>query len=342
MGLLSWIFEPLGENVGIQESEVNITIPTKINIEPKLPISIPHKIYRPTTFNEYIGQKKAKSILQRYIEEVKNRNLVMPHILLYAPPGTGKTTLARIIAKELNVNFTECITAELTNYIKLLNLIKQVDGGVLFLDEIHNINKKMAELTYTLIEDFKWRDNYIKPFTLIGATTELGDMIKRMKPFVDRFKLIIELEPYRVDEIKRIIKQYKNKIFPDDNLSDEIYTEIAINSRLTPRLAIRLLEATIFFKGDLKSVLVNFNIIKDGFTTRDLQVLQLLYKNPKGIGLQALASYINVTPNDYLYNIEPYLLQKGVINRTPRGRKITEDGIEILKQLKFTYDKMNK
>jgi len=288
--------------------------------------------FRPETFEEYIGQRKAKKILQNYIKAVKEKNKIMPHILLYGKAGMGKTTLARIIANELQVNMVEVITSDIVDMYQFFEYLNQVEGGILFLDEIHAITRDNAEKLYSLMEDFMYNGEYIQPFTLIGATTEVGEIIRTRRPFYDRFKIIIELEDYTKEDLIEIAKQYQERVFQEE-LNEHLYEIIANNCRNTPRTLIRLLEATNYFDKNIDEVLESFGIIKDGFTYKDLKILKYIAQNEKGVGLQGLVSYLDTSRDNYLYEIEPFLLKNDCITRTPRGRKITQKGLEIIKML---------
>jgi len=287
------------------------------------------RIFRPLNFEEYIGQKNAKELLKNYITGIKQRNVVFPHTLIYGIAGCGKTTLARIIAKELNVNFISIIASDLEESEEIISKINETDGGILFVDEIHSLNREIAEKFYPLMEDFK----NVKPFTLIGATTELGEILNNRKPFVDRFKIIIELENYSIEDLVKIICQYKNKVFANETIENETYKIIAENCRNTPRTAIRLIEATIYFNGNIARVLKCCNILQNGLTTKDLKVLEYIASNEKGVGLNSIAQYLDTSTQNYIYNIEPYLLQNNLITRTSRGRKITQRGYQTIKEL---------
>ena len=278
-------------------------------------------------FKDYIDQTKAKNILQTYIKKFKGRAL--PHILIHGNAGCGKTTLARTIAGEHNVPFLEVISKSIMDAQQLVTMIKQAKGGIVFIDEIHGLKRDKAEVIYSMMEDFKYNGEPIEPFTLIGATTEYGELLRSRRPFVDRFKLNIELEPYNNASLERLIRLYRKSHYVRKQVTDEAYKEIACNSRLVPRMAIRLLDNTICFDGNYKKVFSNYNIVKDGYTTKDIKTLAYLSKN-KTCGIDSISSYLNIPRQSFLYEVEPYLLQTGLIVRKGTGRSITSEGIMFL------------
>jgi Holliday junction DNA helicase RuvB len=284
------------------------------------------KIYRPTTFSDYIGQKKAKNILKNYIKGTQKRGRIFPHLLINGNAGTGKTTLAEIMSNELAVPMLSTIASNIDNEEKIKQYISTPYGGILFLDEIHALKRELAEKFYTVMEDFKISNQQVKPFTLIGATTELGEIIKDRRPFYDRFKIILTLEEYKLKDMVNIMKKYKIKMFPKEKISDDIYYKLAKNTRKTPRLAIRLLEACIYFDKKVIPMLRSFKIIKDGFTFDDYKVLKYLSDTGDKVGLQGISSYLGLSVANYLFQIEPYLSSQGLIKRTPRGRQISDNG----------------
>jgi Holliday junction DNA helicase RuvB len=329
MGLLKWIFAPLDDMHKPRLTEIVTVDPTM----PEYPHDAPQG-YRPTTFDHYIGQSRAKSILQVYIKATQERHRVMPHILIHGRAGCGKTTLAHIVANELGLPFAELTTSTTAkNSWQIINRINEVDGGVLFLDELHSIERNTAEMLYSIMEDFTYNGQPIKPFTLIGATTELGELIKDRRPFVDRFKVRIELEDYTLGDLARVARQYRNMVFPNDEVDPTVYDILAANCRHTPRLLISMMELCVYSKSDTDSVLDSYGILYEGFTRRDMKVLQYLAHNTKGVGLQGLVSYLGTSADNYQHDIEPYLLHNGLLVRTPRGRKITVYGETILKKL---------
>lgn len=326
--VLDWFVAPIvdifeGEKVALDE------------IGHTLPAGIPNKQFRPLTFTDYIGQDRAKRQLKSYIEGVKVRKRIFPHVLIHGSAGCGKTTLARIIANELKVPFVESITSEINDFFDIEMKLLGADGGVLFLDELHSLPRGTAESMYTVMEDFMHDGISIKEFTLMGATTELGEILKTRRPFYDRFKIIIELEDYTPEELGKIAKQYKQKTFPKDEvISDEIYTLIGKNCRRTPRTALRLLESTIYLNGNIAQTLENYAILKDGYTRKDLVILEFIAKNQNGVGLQGIGSYLGESSENYLYQNEPFLLRNGLILRTSKGRKISEAGATKILELR--------
>jgi len=314
---------------GKKEKELVIDISSVSDVE-----ETENRIFRPSTFDEYIGQAKAKNQLKDYIKAVQERNETLGHTIISGLAGGGKTTLANIIANELGAKFVETIASSIDNIDTLRDLIEQTDGGILFIDEIHGADRDLVETIYMAMEDFKIDGEKIKPFTLVGATTELGEILKDRKPFYERFEIRLELEDYNHQELGKIAKQWKNTTYPNDEIKENIYNLIGKNSRGAPRTAIRFTKATVLFNGNINSILKNNQIIKEGYTIKDLKTLEYIAENEKGVGLNGLVCFLNTSKANYNYEIEPYLVQKRLILKTPRGRKITETGIKKIEELK--------
>lgn len=295
---------------------------------------------RPKILSDYIGQDKIKANLSVFIEAAKKRGQPLDHVLLYGPPGLGKTTLSNIIANELGVSIRITSGPAIERVGDLAALITNVgEGDVLFLDEIHRINKAVEEVLYPVMEDFaldliigkgpsaKSMRLNLKPFTLIGATTRAGQLTG---PLRDRFGIILRLELYTNEELDKIVRR-SAKIL-DIEAEKDTSLEIASRSRGTPRIANRLLKRVRDFAvvaGDsgiglklAKKALDSMEIDNLGLDFTDRRMLETMIKkfSGKAVGLDTIAAAINeetVTIEDV---IEPYLLQLGFIARTPRGR----------------------
>jgi len=289
-------------------------------------------LWRPSKFEHYMGQDNLKNIIQARINGCQRRKEVFPHMLIDGSAGSGKTTIALLTAKYLDVPLVETIANVIRSPQQFIDKLVETNGGVLFIDELHEINCKVANFILPILEDFKINGQRIKPFTLFGATTEKGILLKKYKPLVDRMKLQNTLEPYTINELTQIIKQFKNKSFANEIIDDEVFKNIAINCRATPRIGLRILENFIFMNKPIDEVLKTEGIIKDGLTKGDFQILKLLNENIKGVGLKAISSYIGTSETNYLYQYESYLLQQGFITITNR-RQITNKGKEMLCQI---------
>ena len=305
---------------------------------------------RPQMLDEYVGQEKAKESLKIYIEAAKMRGEALDHVLLYGPPGLGKTTLSAIIANELGVNIRITSGPAIEKQGDLAALLTNLQrGDVLFIDEIHRLSRNIEEILYPAMEDFSL-DIIIgkgpaarsirlplEKFTLIGATTRAGQLTT---PLRDRFGVLLRLELYTPAELVRIIKRSAGILGID--ISEDGASEIALRSRGTPRIANRLLKRVRDFaqvRGDgsitreiADRALGMLEIDKLGLDNIDRRMLETIIRFYDGgpVGLETLAATIGeeaVTLEDVY---EPYLIQIGFLTRTPRGRCVTRLAYEHL------------
>ena len=311
---------------------------------------------RPQTFDEYIGQHKVKKNLNLLIEAAKQRKESIEHVLLYGPAGLGKTTLANIIAKEMGVNIKTTSGPALERVGDFGSILTNLqDGDILFIDEIHRLNKSIEEVLYPAMEDFKLDiiigkgpsartiQLDLPKFTLIGATTKLGAL---SNPLRNRFGVTHRLEFYGENEIKEIINR-SSKILNVD-IQDSGLTKIASCARATPRVANRLLKRVRDFSQIKNHKVVDSVIATEALDMIDIDhiglepsdrliirtVIEKFNGGPVGLATIAAATAEDIKTIEEVY--EPYLLQIGFMTRTPRGRVFTENAY---KHLGIKYDK---
>lgn len=298
---------------------------------------------RPQTLDEYVGQKKVKENLKVFIEASKIRKEPLDHVLLYGPPGLGKTTLSMIIAKELGVNIRITSGPAIEKPGDLAALLTNLsEGDVLFIDEIHRLSRSVEEILYPAMEDFaidivtgkgQMATSYHLPlpkFTLIGATTRAGQLTA---PLRDRFGVVLRLEMYTPEELSQIVKRSASilKIETDNDGA----LEIASRSRGTPRISNRLLKRVRDFAQVMNGGKITYNVAKKaldkleidelGLDANDRRLLEsmITFYNGGPVGLETLAAAIGeeaITIEDVY---EPFLMQIGFLSRTPRGRCVT-------------------
>ena len=299
---------------------------------------------RPQSFDEYIGQSHLKKNLKVFVGAAKLRNETLDHVLLYGPPGLGKTTMSMIIANEMGTHLKATTGPSIEKAGDLVAILTSIEpGGVLFIDEIHRLNKVVEEILYPAMEDF-YVDVVIgkeastrsiridlPPFTLVGATTRAGDL---SAPLRDRFGIVSKLEYYNVEELTSIINR-TSQVYHIE-MDDEAKIELAKRSRGTPRIANRLFRRVrdfaqyngddVITKERTVEALQSLKVDELGLDDVDHKYLLGIIQRFRGgpVGLEAIAASIGEEPLTLEDVYEPYLLQTGLIKRTPRGRVVTE------------------
>ena len=314
---------------------------------------------RPQLLDDYIGQEKAKEILKVYITAARERGEALDHVLFYGPPGLGKTTLAGIIVNEMHVNIKITSGPAIEKPGEMAAILNNLqEGDVLFVDEIHRLNRQVEEVLYPAMEDYAIDIMIGKgasarsirldlpKFTLVGATTRVGMLTA---PLRDRFGVIHRLEFYTVEELKRIIARSAKVL--DVGIDDAGATALARRSRGTPRLANRLLKrvrdfAQVKYDGYITEDVANYaldllDVDKCGLDQTDRTLLMTIIERFDGgpVGLDTLAASLSEDSGTIEDVYEPYLLKNGFIQRTPRGRIVTDLAYAHLGILKQNHEK---
>ncbi|GFR08374.1 holliday junction ATP-dependent DNA helicase RuvB [Trichonephila clavata] len=303
---------------------------------------------RPEQLDDFVGQKDLIQNLKVFINAAKTRTEALDHVLLYGPPGLGKTTLAQIISKELRVSFRATSGPLLSKAGDLAAVLTTLNAkDVLFIDEIHRLNRNIEEVLYTAMEDFcldilvgegpstRTLRIDLPPFTLIGATTRLGLL---SAPLRDRFGIPLHLEFYSFEELVNIIKRGARVLSTE--IEENAAREIACRARGTPRIALRLLRRIRDFvevKDDKKityevadSVLLKLGVDKMGLNKLDMNYLRFLFNTSGPVGIDTISIALSEDVGNIEETVEPYLIKISFVKRTPRGRVLTDQAKEYL------------
>ena len=304
------------------------------------------ELVRPHNLSEFKGKKEIKDNVSVYIKSSLKNNTTLDHCLFYGLAGTGKTTLALIIANELNQKIKIVQGGNIQKPTDIINIVLSLhEKDVLFIDEIHAINPQVVELLYSITEDFAIDINLgkdfnskltrvkIPHFTLVGATTNLG---KIPRAFEERFGIIIYFGPYRKEEILEIINFYCKKYKIE--ISDKDKDLIAANSKGIPRIANKIIRRVKDFKSiddkvSIKTILKRLGIIKNGINELDLKYLESLNEFNSPVGIKTISHAIMIDENTIEQKIEPYLIQLKYINKTSKGRCLTDNGKNFLAKI---------
>lgn len=352
MTLLKYVMQSLSKHDHTRSIMINENLNPIIQEEEKSN----ENILRPLYLQDFLGQDKLKENLAIFITSAKNRGDILDHALFYGPPGLGKTTLAQIISHEMGTGFKGTsgpIISKSGDLAAILTNLQQ--GDVLFIDEIHRLNKNVEEVLYSAMEDFKLdiiigegpAARAIKidlpKFTLVGATTRIGLIAN---PLRDRFGILTRIDFYSTEELTQIV--LRDAKILSIKLDNKAAKEIARRSRGTPRIAIRLLKRVRDFASAQKAEIITHDIAdkslkrleidSEGLDSSDYRYLQFIAKNYRGgpVGLDTIAAAISEERDTVEDAIEPFLIQKGFIEKTPRGRVLTAQafkhlGLEVIK-----------
>lgn len=289
--------------------------------------------FRPKTWEQFIGQTEAKERAKTIFKKVAQG--IRSHCLIDGIKGHGKTTYVEILAKSLNAKLIKRIGKQVDEE-SIVDLLNEINSSieknvVLFIDEFDTMNWKVIKVLNTVLESFELAGKKIKPFIFAGATINKHILLKNNPDTLDRISVHIKFSRYTLDEIISILKQYKEQLYPNSNITSYDYLQIAMNCKFNPRTSISLLEELIV-EEDIETVLKNCKILKDGLTDIDIKILSILKEAKRPMGSNALAMRVGIGELEYLREFEPYLCEYGYVARVP-SRIITDKGKQLLGEI---------
>lgn len=291
--------------------------------------------FRPQTWEQFIGQTEAKDRAKTIIKKVAQN--IKAHFLVDGIKGHGKTTFVKLLAKSLDAHLIERVGKQIDedNLVDIINEINtsKKKNVMLFIDEIDSMEWKVIKVLNPIIEEFKIAGKKIKPFIFAGATINKHLLIKNNPDTLDRIPTHLKFARYNSKEVGTIIKQYKEQLYPDIEVGDNIIKIISDNCKFNPRTSIALLEEYIVEK-DITKVLKNCKIRKQGLTDIDIRILKALSTAKRALGANSLSQRIGLSQNEYLREFEPFLVEFGYVARIP-SRVITDKGRKILREVNY-------
>ena len=290
--------------------------------------------FRPQVWEQFIGQLEGKNKAKTIIKKAKRG--IKCHFLVDGIKGHGKTTFVELLAKNLNAKLIERVGKQIDedNLVDIMNEINTSTEKyvVFFIDEMETMDWKVIKILNPIIEQFKINNVRIKPFIFAGATINKHILITNNPDTLDRISTPIKFERYTAEDIEKIIKQYKEQLYPNEKVSNDIIKTISKNCKFNPRTSIALLEDYIV-EQSIEKVLRNSKIIKEGLNEIDIEILKALNQSKRALGANALAQRVKLSQKEYITEFEPFLVEYGFVNRVP-SRVITEKGKQLLKEIK--------
>lgn len=287
--------------------------------------------FRPQTWKQFIGQEEGKERAKTIIKKAKRG--IRTHFLVDGIKGHGKTTFIELVGKTLNAKMIERVGKQI-NEDSLLDVINEINTSsdefvIFFLDEIETTDWKVIKILNPIIEQFKVSGKNIKPFIFAGATINKHILIKNNPDTLDRIPTHIKFARYTAEDIEKIIRQYAEQLYPNENISDEVFKIISKNAKFNPRTAIFTLLEDYIVEQNIYKVLKNSKIIKNGLNEIDIRILQALNKSKRPLGANALSMQCKLSEREYVTEFEPFLVEYNYVNRVP-SRILTNKGKELL------------